>query len=85
MYRVVVRPHVWKDMAHMSEPLKERIIQAMRSLEKTQRPVGCKRLVGDVNCWRARIGDYRMLYKIFDREKLVIVFRVRHWKDAYRK
>ncbi|MFI5144191.1 MAG: type II toxin-antitoxin system RelE/ParE family toxin [Ignavibacteria bacterium] len=39
---------------------------------------------GDDNLWRIRIGNYRVIYTIYDKEKLVDVSVIRHRKDAYR-
>jgi mRNA-degrading endonuclease RelE of RelBE toxin-antitoxin system len=36
------------------------------------------------NDWRIRIGDYRVIYEIDDRAKVVKVMRIRHRREAYR-
>ena len=33
--------------------------------------------------WRYRWGDYRVIYKIADREILIVVLRISHRKDVY--
>ena len=37
------------------------------------------------NTFRVRTGDYRVLYKIYSSEKMVIVIKISHRKKAYRK
>jgi len=31
-----------------------------------------------------RCGDYRIIYKIHEKEKTVEIYKIRHRKDAYR-
>jgi mRNA interferase RelE/StbE len=45
-----------------------------------------KALKGDkVDLWRYRVGDYRIICDIRDKIITVLVLRVRHRKEAYRK
>jgi mRNA-degrading endonuclease RelE of RelBE toxin-antitoxin system len=34
--------------------------------------------------WRVRVGDYRILYEIHDRELVVIVVTIGHRREVYR-
>jgi mRNA interferase RelE/StbE len=62
-----------------------RLVRAVYALADDPRPAGCKKLVGDKNLWRVRVGDYRILYEIHDKRLLVLVVRVAHRKDVYRR
>jgi mRNA interferase RelE/StbE len=42
-----------------------------------------KKLVGAINLYRIRIGDYRVIYEIHDEAQLIVVTRVRHRRDTY--
>ncbi len=33
--------------------------------------------------WRYRWGDYRVIYKIAEREILILIFRISHRKEVY--
>jgi mRNA interferase RelE/StbE len=48
------------------------------------RPPGSKKLAGSKNEWRIRVGDYRVLYDIADKVRIVRVYRVRHRRDVYK-
>lgn len=61
-----------------------RITAALRSLATNPRPPGVKKLSGGANLYRVRIGDWRVVYTIRDRELLVLVLRVAHRRDVYR-
>ena len=49
------------------------------------RPPGAAMLRGgERGRWRVRVGDYRVVYVISDRELVVIVVRVAHRREVYR-
>ena len=52
-------------------------------LSENPRPFGCKKLTNDEG-HRVRSGDFRILYRIDDHAKEVIIYRVKHRKDVYR-
>ena len=43
----------------------------------------CRKLKGTANRHRIRVGDYRVVYDVSDKELKVLIIRVRHRKDAY--
>jgi len=59
-----------------SIPLHDRkqVIQGIEALKETPRPHGIVQL--ETNVYRLRIGEYRVIYKVFDRKQLVIIGRV---------
>ena len=54
-------------------------------LEHDPRLHGCTKLESSEDGYRVRVGDYRVLYVIGDKAKLVTIAHVRHRRDAYRK
>ena len=55
----------------------------MVSLGDNPRPPGCRKLVE--NIYRIRVGDYRVIYKIDDERKEVVVGKVaRRREDTYK-
>lgn len=84
MYEVLIERTAERDLRSLSSPLFLRIIPHIRALAENPRPAGCHKLAGSKNDWRIRIGDYRVIYEVDDRQKLVKVFRVRHRREVYR-
>jgi mRNA interferase RelE/StbE len=39
---------------------------------------------GIEHCYRLRLGDYRILYEVYDRRLVVVVIRVGHRREVYR-
>ena len=48
------------------------------------RPSGVVKLEGATDLWRIRVGQWRVVYRISDRNRLVDVVAVRHRSDVYR-
>lgn len=54
----------------------ERIAAVIDRLVEEPRPPGTKRLRSRAPAWRIRVGDFRVIYAIFEVEQLVIIGRV---------
>ncbi|MBA3433177.1 MAG: type II toxin-antitoxin system RelE/ParE family toxin [Actinobacteria bacterium] len=65
-------------------PLRERIRVAIDELALDPRPPGAARLVGRDD-YRVRVGDYRIVYAVDDAARIVIVARIAHRREVYRR
>ncbi|MCX6940689.1 MAG: type II toxin-antitoxin system RelE/ParE family toxin [Verrucomicrobia bacterium] len=66
------------------EKLKRRVGRAIDALEICPRPPRSIKLTGEETVWRVRVGDYRILYEIFDQKLNILVIRIADRRDAYR-
>jgi len=48
-------------------------------------PTGSKKLVGEIDLWRVRVGDFRIIYTIEDEVLVVHVVRIGNRRDVYEK
>lgn len=48
------------------------------------RPNGVKKLQGDDNSYRLRVGDYRVIYEVVDNVLIVTVIKIGHRSDIYK-
>jgi len=83
-YELVFKKSVAKDLRAFPRRDVKRIMQRIRSLATDPRPTGCEKLSGQER-YRVRQGLYRIVYEIADRQLLVVVVRVGHRRDVYRK
>ena len=83
-YRVEVHRSVYKDLDRVPAHYVARIKKALQALQEDPRPPGVKKLRGQENTYRLRVGPYRILYDINDAEKRVYVHAVVHRREAYR-
>jgi len=84
-YRVLIKPSAAKEIEAVDQKrIRQRIVAGIRLLADDPRPPGCEKLAGEDDRYRIRVGRYRVIYSVGDRELLVIVVRVGHRKDVYR-
>jgi mRNA interferase RelE/StbE len=74
-----------KELAALSSIFQARIIKAIDGLAEDPRPNGCKKLSGSKNAYRVRVGEYRIVYEVYDGVLVVIVIRVAHRREVYRE
>jgi mRNA interferase RelE/StbE len=61
-----------------------RILKKIENLADEPRPHGCKKLQGPIQLWRIRVGEYRVVYKIEDKNQVIDISVIRHRSEAYR-
>jgi len=84
-YQVDIAPAAQREFKRLPPEVVRKVDAAILELEQTPRPHGCTKLEGSENEYRVRVGDYRILYVIDDKARLVTIARVRHRREAYRK
>lgn len=72
-----------RQVRKLPRPVRDRILDAVEGLIDDPRPHGAKKLVGEQTAWRIRVGDYRVIYDVFDAELTVTVVRAAHRREAY--
>ena len=68
----------------VSRQIQETIERLGTALNEGRRPQDMAPLRGRPNSYRIDSGEYRVLFELHDDEGLVVVFRIRHRRDAYR-
>jgi mRNA interferase RelE/StbE len=84
VYKVVYLDQVEEDLKKLDKPTIKKILTRIETyLVSDPKKLG-KALKGEFQgYWRYRWGNYRVIYKISEREILIIVFRIGHRKDIY--
>lgn len=83
-YRVVVLPAARRRLLRLDPPVRQRVGALIDSLATDPRPTGVKALQGKPGLLRVRIRDHRVVYRVEDRELLVLVITVGHRRQVYR-
>ena len=83
MYWLEISHIAHKQIEALPHRLVQRIDEAIAGLANESRPVGARKLMG-IEGYRIRVGDYRILYRVNDESRLIIVYRVKHRREAYR-
>ena len=82
MYRRELTKRAQHELDKLSGDDLERVVAAIRGLRDNPRPHGVKKIRGPI--YRIRVGDWRIVYAVFDKDQLVIVGKVaRRTKRTY--
>lgn len=84
-YRIEVRPRAEKELAALPRDAQRRIVRAIDGLAEDPRPAGCVALRGGEGLFRIRVGVYRVVYLVEDDRLVVLVVRVGHRREVYRR
>jgi mRNA interferase RelE/StbE len=83
-YQVEIKRPARKRLASLAAPVAARIAGAIDALAFDPRPAGCRKLVGTERLYRVRVGDYRVVYEVYDDRLLVLVIKLGHRREIYR-
>ncbi|MBN1694399.1 type II toxin-antitoxin system RelE/ParE family toxin [candidate division WOR-3 bacterium] len=82
-YSLLILRRAQKELSDLPIDVYEKVKQTILKLSKNPRPYGCKKLKGR-DGWRIRVGNYRIIYEINDKDKSIIIFHIGHRKDIYK-
>lgn len=74
-----------KQFLALPQSIQERLVPHINALAENPRPSKVKKLVGEENQYRIRVGDYRIVYQIQDQLLLVLILKIGHRSDIYRQ
>lgn len=83
MYQIDLRRQAYKDLESISKDYARLISQHIDALEENPRPPDSKKLKGDAG-YSLRVGVYRVLFDIDDKNKIVTIYCIKHRREAYR-
>jgi mRNA interferase RelE/StbE len=80
-YSIQFKPRAVKDIESLKSKFQSRIINKIEEMSDNLKG-DVKHLTNSTPEFRLRVGDYRVLFEIED--GTIIVYRIRHRKEAYR-
>lgn len=81
-YSVEINKKARKSLDKLSDFIVAPVLNAINDLADNPRPQGYRKLKGRKG-YRIRVGDYRVIYEIFDHVLLIEVVDLGHRKDIY--
>lgn len=84
-YRIEVKPSAAKALRKIPKPDRKRIIEKIDGLADNPEGPENTKLKGDNPFHRIRVGNYRIIYEIQNDILLVLIVKIGHRKDIYRK
>jgi mRNA interferase RelE/StbE len=83
-YKIEWKNSAYKELQKLPRPMILKVVAAVHDLSSNPYPSGVKKLVGSEYSYRIRLGDYRVVYEVFENRLVIEIVRVRHRKDVYR-
>jgi mRNA interferase RelE/StbE len=83
MYKLIIKRSAERDLERLPRALFLRMNERILALRDEPRPPGTRKLQGNLEGWRIRVGNYRIIYQINDDIQSVTIVRVRHRSDVY--
>ena len=74
MYRVELTSTAQRELDKVQGQEFERIVVTLRGLRNNPRPFGVRKLRGPIH--RIRVGDWRIIYAVFNKDGLVIIGKI---------
>jgi mRNA interferase RelE/StbE len=90
VYRLEVSPAADRDLQRLKGRIRredfERVRDAVRCLATEHRPHGVRKIKGAGRAYRIRVGNYRVVYEVYDDDNLVLIMQVaRRSETTYRR
>ena len=83
-YDVRLHPQAARAFRRLQHTVRDRVAAAIDALADDPRPPGTTKLAGRDD-YRIRVGDYRIVYAVDDGNHLVLIARIAHRRDVYRR
>lgn len=82
-YKVYFLPVASKELEKLPLKIQEQLLPVIRSLTHPFNIPSIK-LKDRKDTFRVRVGDYRILFKTYSSDKIVVILKISHRKKAYR-
>lgn len=84
-YQIQIASKAQRDFKRLDPKIQKRMKEAIFRLEEDRYPQQFKPLIGrEIAQFRLRVGDYRILYDVYDEDQVVLILRIGHRKEIYK-
>ena len=84
-YTVEISSLAARQIKKLPPDIQIQILVELAELAECPRPDNVTKLKGEDNVYRIRLKKYRIVYEIFDKHLTVLVVKVGHRREIYRK
>jgi mRNA interferase RelE/StbE len=74
-----------RDLKALDRQTRGRIASRIEALAENPHPQGTKKIEGEDDLYRLRVGDYRILYQVKTKVLLVLIIGIGHRREVYRR
>jgi len=84
-YQVIILPKAFEDLSKIDKTIAERITDKLTWLSENIDNITPLPLKGDLSgLYKLKVGDWRIIYDIDHKEKVITVHKIGHRKEIYR-
>lgn len=84
-YSISISSKAKKNLKGIDKTVRNKLIEKILRLKKNRYSQQFKPLMGkSIAQFRLRIGDYRVLYDVYDEDETVLILRIGHLKHIYK-
>jgi mRNA interferase RelE/StbE len=83
-YAIRFKPAALRQLEKLPHDVQKRIAARIEALRDAPFASGCKKLSGEPDPWRLRVGNYRVIYQVYGSMLLVLVLNIGHRREVYR-
>lgn len=84
MHSLVIKKSAKKELDRLPDQIFEKIDTAILKLKEDPFPFPQSKKLKGENRRRLQIGDYRVIYTVDERHKVITIVKIRHRKEVYR-
>lgn len=84
-YRIEFTPRANREFRALEKSTQRRLARRIDALAENPHPHGTKKLAGEDDLYRLRVGDYRIIYQVQGKRLVVLIVRIGHRADVYRR
>ena len=84
-YEIILQPSAARELRKFPKEIQKRSGKKIDELAKNPRPPDARALTGSEGFLRVRAGDYRIVYKVKDQALIILVVRIGHRREIFRK
>jgi mRNA interferase RelE/StbE len=84
-YLVIFNNHAARSFRKLPRNIQQRLRPVINDLQEDPRPTGVEKIKGEDDIYRIRVGDYRILYEVGDKELIICIIETGHRREVYRR
>jgi mRNA interferase RelE/StbE len=84
-YSILISPRAQRQIKKLPKSIQQQIISELQELEIIPRPQDVDKLSCNDDLYRVRVGDYRIIYQINDPQNTLIIAKVAHRREVYKR
>lgn len=84
MWNLAYTPHAVRDIKKLDLVVQKRLKTFLEKLSQNPLPQSKKLTSSDLGQYRARLGNYRIIFDLDHKEERLVILKVGHRKEIYR-